>query len=291
MSLNNAVIAALVSNNAVIARTANATRSWEKEAAEVKEVKEVADALARLHKPGRQGWKVRRQEALKSAVLNALSAQALKAGEGSAALLGLDRRHGQVYAQRWMEVWAETTVNTQGRAALAHSKATEALRRVQDMNWLQKVAQGEPVVKNGLALLGLAIAHAAWLELGEELQKEAMYWMGMSKDAVFLRDTAVLVGGRDRLVGNNLSPAAELCSGWALEARVLERNGVFSAATETAKKGWGLKDVNTFFNNCGHYPEWAVVRGGEYSTRAAAQAAAAEKNQISGKAWAAFLNG
>ena len=53
-----------------------------------------------------------------------------------------------------------------------------------------------------------------------------------------------------------------------------------------------LRDVNPYFYNCGHYPEWIVEYSadGEYASLASAEEAAKEKNEKSHRAWLRFLN-
>jgi hypothetical protein len=57
-----------------------------------------------------------------------------------------------------------------------------------------------------------------------------------------------------------------------------------------AAGGFGLRDVNPFWYNCGHYPNWVVVVGGDYKTIEDAEAAANRKNAASSASWHAFLN-
>lgn len=67
-------------------------------------------------------------------------------------------------------------------------------------------------------------------------------------------------------------------------------------AAAAANGGYYLEDINPYFYNCGHYPEW-IVRGAtspgevKYATREAAEAAARRKNKKSTDEWAAFMNG
>lgn len=56
-----------------------------------------------------------------------------------------------------------------------------------------------------------------------------------------------------------------------------------------------LVDVNPYYYNCGHYPEWVVkaidIGDSGFETYAAAAAAAAAANEKSHKSWIQFLNG
>lgn len=59
--------------------------------------------------------------------------------------------------------------------------------------------------------------------------------------------------------------------------------------------GYVLRDVNPYYYNCGHYPEWVVAPGSahepaKFATRAEAQASAEGKNKKSSAAWRAFLD-
>jgi hypothetical protein len=148
-----------------------------------------------------------------------------------------------------------------------------------------------PVIRDGLSLLGVAIAYAAWLELGPGLQEEACWWMGITSRSCDLRDTRVLVGGERRQVGNFVASAWELSEFWAGMVPVLERNGVLDAHSEMARKGYGLKDVNTLHHNCGHFPQYEVCVGGTFTSRALAQAEATKKNAAVQAAWQAHIQG
>ena len=250
----------------------------------------VREALAGMDKPGRTGWKARRQQALLEAIVAAQYGKALWRGRALAERMGLEPKDETAYAQRWVQVWAENVFN-QGAEALADSKALVVLENRQTQGWIAKVDAGMPVVADGLALLGLTVAYAAWLGLGEAGTEEFFYYTGLSRKSCDLRDTRVFVGAERRIVGNWLASPKTLCQLWAGMATVMGRNGVFeTAAEEVASKGWGLKDVNPNFNSCGHYPEWKVVVGGPFKTHAQAQAEAAKKNAASNAAWQAFLN-
>lgn len=276
--------------SARIAAFAHYPKMWECLCADLASQNDnVATALAGMNKPGRSGWKVRRQQALVGAVVEAQYVKALWRGEALAQRMGLESKDGAAYAQVWTKVWAENVFG-QGAEALADSKAVAVLEARQTQVWIAKVDAGVPVVADGLALLGLAIAYAAWLELGEEVQKESRLYTGMTEKSCDLRDTHVLVGAERRLVGNWLASVKTLCALWAGVSTVMERNGLFEFYADQASKGYGLKDVNPFFNNCGHYPEWKVVVGGAYKSRAEAQAVAARKNAVSQAEWNSFLN-
>lgn len=60
--------------------------------------------------------------------------------------------------------------------------------------------------------------------------------------------------------------------------------------------GYVLRDVNRYYYNCGHYPEWVVspASAGQpaaFVSRDLAQAAADRGNKRSNAAWHAFLDG
>jgi len=149
------------------------------------------------------------------------------------------------------------------------------------------VHRGGPITHDGLAQLGVAIAFAAWTELGPDAQAEYFCMRGVS-DAP--RDTKVLMGIESYRVGNFYPNAAQEAEWWAFATRGRSMTAAIKVYEEEAKGGFGLKDVNPFFYNCGHYPEWKVVRGGEFRTRLEATAVAARKNQRTQEGWSAHIS-
>lgn len=75
----------------------------------------------------------------------------------------------------------------------------------------------------------------------------------------------------------------------AAEKRAADKRAALVAAGEAAG-GFGLRDTNRYYYNCGHYPHYEVVAGGQYQSIEEAEAAAARKNAASAAAWSAFLN-
>lgn len=54
---------------------------------------------------------------------------------------------------------------------------------------------------------------------------------------------------------------------------------------------FSLKDVNTGYYQCGHYPEWKVQEDpiGDFETAVAAEEVAGRRNAESKKDWSEFL--
>ena len=250
----------------------------------------VRNAVTGLSRPGRSGWKARRQADLMHCIVEAQYVKALWAGDGWCGALNLNvDPNAEIYAAAWMAAWVKVAFEP-GAASYADIKAREALMDEQTKGWIRKVDAGVPVIRDGLGLLGVAIAHAAWLELGPGLQAEARGWIGITPRSCNLRDTRVLVGGERRQVGNFIASTSEMVEFWAGMVPVLERNGILDAHSEVAREGYGLKDVNTLFNNCGHYPQYEVAVGGAFASRAEAQAEATRRNERVQAAWQASIH-
>lgn len=251
----------------------------------------VHNAVAGMSRPGRSGWKARRQADLVICVLEAQYAKALWAGEEWCAKLMLNTDpNAEVYAAAWMAAWVKVAFEP-GAVSYADIQARGALMDEQTKGWIAKVDAGVPVIRDGLALLGVAVAYAAWLELGPALQAEARGWIGITPRSCNLRDTRVLVGGERRQVGNFIASTWEMVEFWAGMVPVLERNGVLDAHSEQARKGYGLKDVNTVHHNCGHFPQYEVCTGGTFASRAEAQAEAGRRNDNVKASWQAHIQG
>jgi hypothetical protein len=92
-----------------------------------------------------------------------------------------------------------------------------------------------------------------------------------------------------RAVRNARADADRLAKAAKEKAARAAADAAIDAEAETA--GYGLRDVNPNYFQCGHYPDWVVVAGGKYASREEAEAAKVSKNSASTADWLAFLNG
>lgn len=246
----------------------------------------VEAAFDALSRPSRAGWKMRRRAALAAAMVEAMYASGLELGAFIAARLEIEdaANAAKDYAKAYAGYRAKNFFALGSEAGAR--MAGEAMIRVhQRAQWNRKASLGLPLVKNGEALMGLAVAWTAWMELSPHLQARVLERMGWGLRPAALEDVRALVGGK-RLEGRIPSVRD------AVEVMNLLANGVAQFQEELRDeqlKGYGLTDVNPLFFNCGHYPEWVVSIGGKYSSQAEAREDAAKKNAASHAAWAAYL--